>query len=549
MSKRILYSSGRIVFIQLLFILSFCILFGRLVYLQIYQDVFLEDQVFERLDSKYSLLATRGKILDRNNKVLALDVKGFSVGVDLSNFKYSESKINFLSKILEKESFKLSKALKGKSSGYVEISRNINSKAKELLQDRKIKGLFFRENLRRSYPEKDIVSHVVGLTDIDRKGIQGTELVFHNELQGEEGGFEGIKGSKNVKLEGVRTEPKSGNDIKLTIDINIQSISYHELDRAIKKYGADSGSVIVIEPGSGEILAMVNFPSFNPLDRRNLTDLSKLRNRATLDVFEPGSVLKPLAMSAMVESNTSLLSKKINTSPGWIMYEGFKTSDFRDYGLLSPSEIISLSSNVGMVKLCKDEASETLLNFYKKFGVGRYPTSIMLPAREGYLPHNSQLTLRDKVSLCYGYGLTLSALQIAQAYSVFANEGRFVELKLFKDDYFDNPFEERVIAKDTNDIILDMLVETVNSKSGTASKARIDGKIVAGKTGTARDKLVGDTTYTGTFAGFIPYDKPEFLAVVVLHGLSGDDYSGGKTSAPVFSSIMQQILLIQELDI
>ena len=142
MSKRILYSSGRIVFIQLLFILSFCILFGRLVYLQIYQDVFLEDQVFERLDSKYSLLATRGKILDRNNKVLALDVKGFSVGVDLSNFKYSESQINFLSKILEKESFKLSKALKGKSSGYVEISRNINSKAKELLQDRKIKVYF-----------------------------------------------------------------------------------------------------------------------------------------------------------------------------------------------------------------------------------------------------------------------------------------------------------------------------------------------------------------------------------------------------------------------
>ena len=549
MSGRILYSSGRIVFIQLLLLAGFIALLARLIYLQIYQDIFLEDQVFERLDSNYSLLAPRGKILDRNNKVLALDVKGYSVGVDLSKFEYSDEIILFLSEILDKQPSSLFKAIKGKSAGYKEISRNINLQEKELLQGKKIKGLYFKENLRRAYPEKDTVSHVVGLTDIDRKGIQGTELVFHRELLGIEGRFEGIKGSRNTKLEGKRVEAVSGEDINLTIDINIQSIVYHELQKAIKEYNAEAGSVIVVEPRTGEILALVNSPSFDPSDRKNLTDMSRLRNRATVDVFEPGSVLKPIAMSAILDEDHSKSILSIDTSPGWIEYEGFKTSDFRNYGLLTLSEIISLSSNVGMVKLCKDQDIDSLVSYYEKFGIGRYPTSIMLPAREGYLPHSNQFTPRDKVSSCYGYGMTLSALQIAQAYSVFANKGNFVELSLFKDTQFDEPFSERVIKEQTNQLILDMLVETVNSKRGTASKAKLKNRLVAGKTGTAKETMQEETTYTATFAGFVPYDKPEFLTVVVMHGLSGEESSGGKVSAPIFSNIMEQIFLFRELNI
>ena len=363
-------------------------------------------------------------------------------------------------------------------------------------------------------------SHVVGLTDIDRKGIQGTELVFHKELLGEEGSFEGIKGTRNLKLEGHRKEAVSGKDIKLTIDINIQSIAYHELEKAIKKFDAKAGSVVIIEPKTGAILALVSSPSFDPSDRKNLKDMSKLRNRATVDVFEPGSVLKPLAMSAILESQQYTDSIEINTSPGWIEFEGYKTSDFRDYGVLNLTEIISLSSNVGMVKLCKNQDIEHLTDYYQSFGIGRYPTSIMIPAREGFLPHSSQFTSRDKVSSCYGYGMTLSALQIAQAYSVFANNGNFIELNLYDEFSFDIPIKERVISEDTNKKILDMLVEAVNSNRGTASKAKIKNRIVAGKTGTAKETLGENTTYTGTFAGFVPHKNPEFLAVVVLHGLS-----------------------------
>ena len=549
MSARILYSSGRIVFIQLIILIGFLSLLGRLIYLQIFQDIFLDDQVFNRLESQYSLLAPRGKILDRNGNVLALDIKGYSVGVDLEKFRFEEETIIFLSELLDKEPSSLSNMLYGKSSGYKEISRNINFKTKEKLKDKKISGIYFRENLRRSYPERNITSHVVGLTDIDRKGIQGVELIFDNELRGEEGSFEGIKGAKNTKLEGKRIEAVSGKNIILTIDINNQSIAYHQLNEAIKENNAKAGSIVVIEPKTGDILGLVNYPSFDPSNRKNLIDMSKLRNRATIDIFEPGSVLKPLAMSAILESDYLPKTSKIDTSPGWIEYEGFKTSDFKDYGALSLSQIISLSSNVGMVKLCQYQDIEHLTNYYKKFGIGRYPTSIMLPAREGFLPHSSQFTLRDKVSSCYGYGMTLSALQIAQAYSVFANEGNFIELNLFKDHSFDEPLHEKVLQKETNDIVLDMLVETVNSSNGTASKARLQEKIVAGKTGTAKESLEEETTYSATFAGFVPHDEPEYLAVVVLNGLSGEDYSGGRVSAPVFSRLMQQIFMLQDLKI
>jgi cell division protein FtsI/penicillin-binding protein 2 len=206
MSSRILYSSGRIVFVQLILLIGFCALLGRLVYLQIYQDVFLDDQVFNRLDSQYSLLAPRGKILDRNDNILALDIKGYSVGLDLEKFIYDQQTILTLSNILKKNPITLSKSLEGRLSGYKEISRNVNLETKENLKDMKIPGLYFRENLRRSYPEKDIISHVVGLTDTDRKGIQGVELIFQNELLGEEGSFEGIKGAgiQNLKEKELR---------------------------------------------------------------------------------------------------------------------------------------------------------------------------------------------------------------------------------------------------------------------------------------------------------------------------------------------------------
>ncbi len=548
-SSRIFYSSGRVVFLQLLFVIGFLLIISRLLYLQIFQDDFLDGQVLSRSYSEYSLLAPRGKIYDRNQNILAFDVVSYSLGVDLSKFNQNKDNIYLLSKLIGIKEDKLKQSLNNKRIGYKEVIRHITPKTKASLEDLSIKGLYFKQNLRRSYPEKNAGSHVVGLTDIDRFGIQGTELVFNNELSGKEGSFTGIKGSGNTKLEGTRIEAKPGKDISLTIDIKLQSIAYHQLNEAIKKYEAKSGSIVIVEPDSGEILALVNFPSFDPSNRKDITDLSVFRNRATIDVFEPGSVLKPIAMSAILESGFAEINTVVDTSPGWIEVAGYKTRDFKDYGKLDLSKIISLSSNVGMVKLCSDQNIEHLISYYRRFGIGGYPVSIMIPSREGFLPHYSDFTLRDKVSSCYGYGITLSAVQIAQAYMVFANKGYYKELKLFKDKFFDSNNERQIIKKETSELITNMLVQTVNSDTGTARGARLKTKIVAGKTGTAKESLDEDTSYTATFSGFVPYEDPEYLTVVVLHGLKGEDYSGGRVAAPVFYKVMNEVYLLRDLEI
>ena len=538
--SRVALFSGRMLFIRLLFIGAFLLLAGRLLFLQIYQDNFLDEQVLSRSHSEYALLASRGKILDRNNNILALDVRSFSVGVDIKKFKGEPSDIESLEKILDLKKGTIDKLIR--NIGYKEIKRHVSGAERKKIENFNLEGIFFRENLRRSYPQKEVSSHVVGITDIDRIGIQGSELVFNNSLKGKKGRFIGIKSSGNKKIEGDRVEPQDGKDLFLTIDIRLQSIAFEELKNAIDQAGAESGSVVIINPQSAEILALSNYPSFDPSNRRDIKDHSVFRNRATIDVFEPGSVLKPIAMSAIIDSKKINLEDNINTSPGWVKVSGYKTSDFKDYGVLSLSEIIALSSNVGMVKLCTDQDIVHLTKYFKSFGIGRYPVNLLIPAREGFLAHPSEFTLRDKVSSCYGYGLSMSAIQIAQAYSVFANEGIFKELTLFLDDSISsNSFEERVISIETASIVRDMLIKTVNMPSGTARNAKIKGTIVAGKTGTAIENSK-DLSYTVTFAGFVPAIDPELLAVVVLHGLEGEDHSGGRVAAPVFSKIVSQSL-------
>ena len=538
--SRVALFSGRMLFIRLLFIGAFLLLAGRLLFLQIYQDNFLDEQVLSRSHSEYALLASRGKILDRNNNILALDVRSFSVGVDIKKFKGEPSDIESLEKILDLKKGTIDKLIK--NIGYKEIKRHVSGAKRKKIENFNLEGIFFRENLRRSYPQKEVSSHVVGITDIDRIGIQGSELVFNNSLKGKKGRFIGIKSSGNKKIEGDRVEPQHGKDLFLTIDIRLQSIAFEELKNAVDQAGAESGSVVIINPKSAEILALSNYPSFDPSNRRDIKDHSVFRNRATIDVFEPGSVLKPIAMSAIIDSKKINLEDNINTSPGWVKVSGYKTSDFKDYGVLSLSEIIALSSNVGMVKLCTDQDIVHLTKYFKSFGIGRYPVNLLIPAREGFLAHPSEFTLRDKVSSCYGYGLSMSAIQIAQAYSVFANEGIFKELTLFLDDsILSNSFEERVISIETASIVRDMLIKTVNMPSGTARNAKIKGTIVAGKTGTAIENSK-DLSYTATFAGFVPAIDPELLAVVVLHGLEGEDHSGGRVAAPVFSKIVSQSL-------
>ncbi|MBH32775.1 MAG: hypothetical protein CMD90_03895 [Gammaproteobacteria bacterium] len=539
MNSRVINYSGRSSFIQIIFLIGFVSLIIRLIYIQVFQDEFIKRQMDSKTTLQSSILAKRGQIVDRNERLLALDIKGYTVIADLNLFKPNQSEIKLLNSYLNLSKDKLNKLLI-KKRGHVELIRHIGEEKKINLERINLKGIFFKENLQRTYPQLEISSHVVGITDIDRNGIQGTELVFNKMLLGENGGFSGVRSPIGV-IGGNRRAPKEGSNLKLTIDIRLQSIAHHELKKAIEESGAESGSIVIINPNTAEILALNNHPTFNPSYRKGIKDLSIFRNRATIDVFEPGSVLKPIAMAAILSSGEVEQDVRVNTSPGWIQYGGYKTSDFRDYGKLSLSEIISYSSNVGMVKLCKDQESQHLINMFSSFGIGSQPVNILLPAREGFLPSASSLSNRDKVSSCYGYGISMSALQIAQAYQVFANKGVFKELNLFFDKELTSPKPEvKVLSEKTTSLINSMLIKTVNSKTGTARKARIEGRQVAGKTGTSEKKRNGEVSYSASFAGFVPAKDPSLLAVIVLHGLVKENHSGGSIAAPIFSKVVKQ---------
>ena len=541
MISRVSNYSGRSLFIQFLFLFGFIILIIRLIYIQVFQDEFIKKQVDSRTILESSILAKRGKILDRNDRLLAVDVKGYTVIADLNLFKPNKSQISSLLPLLGIEANKIERILK-KKRGHVEIIRHIEEERKRKIETMNLKGIFFRQNLRRSYPQLEISSHVVGITDIDRRGIQGAELVFNKMLKGENGVFSGIRSPIGV-IGGKRNSPREGKDLKLTIDIRLQSIAYHELKKAVENSKAESGSIVIINPRTADILSLNNYPSFNPSDRRGIKDLGIFRNRATVDVFEPGSVIKPIAMAAVVNSAKVDRGMRINTSPGWIEYGGYKTNDFRDYGTLSLSDIISYSSNVGMVKLCKDLESEYLIDFFSNFGIGTQPSNIIIPSRAGFLPQASTFSNRDRVSSCYGYGISLSALQIAQAYQVLANKGIFKELNLFYDRELSSPKPElRILPEDTVRFINNMLIQTVNSRSGTGRRARIEGRQVAGKTGTSEKIRNGEISYSASFSGFVPPEDPILLAVIVLHGLTKEEHSGGSVAAPIFSKVVGQSL-------
>lgn len=548
MPSRVNFYSGRNTFLLFLLFLGFSFLFLRLVYIHLYQDSFLEERSYSKLDSAYQIPARRGKILDRNGKLLALDIINYSIEIDRLIFDVDSKKLISLSREIDIKLEKLRSQILSSPSRYVKIKKALNKESINNIKKLNLNGLSIIENLKRSYPQGEAFSHVVGLTDPDRNGLQGVELIFDNLLKGINGSFKGSKGTRGKKLEGDREDPIDGLDIYLTIDSRLQSIAYLELSKIMNETQASFASVIIVNPLSSEILSLISLPSFNPNNRKNIKDVSVFRNRSTLDIFEPGSVMKPLAMSAILESGLIDKNALINTSPGWIEYGGYKTKDFRDYGVLSLKEIISKSSNVGMVKLCDKQDKDHLLEFFSDFGLDSDLANILIPSTQGFLPRYSAISERDKVSFCYGYGLSISAVHIAQAYSVIANSGVFQELNLFLNkDLSSLESPRRILSKETSKNIQEMLIQTVNSQYGTGKNARVEGLIVAGKTGTAESLISDQKVYTATFSGYAPSENPSLLIVVVLRGLKGDIHSGGAVAAPTFSKIMDKSIRTIEL--
>ena len=490
-----------------------------------------------------SILASkRGTIFDRNNLILAEDIPSYEVGLSLREFSFDPHHIGLLSNNLEINFERLKKRLANKKAKYLVLKPKVTKQKKEYLQSLKIPGLVLgNRDFKRHYPQGEIFSQLIGLTNYKNEGVNGVEFALDETLKSING-YQ--KNQYSRKLGVIKNEfikkPINGLAVQLTVDSKLQFVLFDKLKKAVEFHDAESASGIMIDLSTNEILAMTNFPSFDPNNRKLLKNIELLKNNSVIELFEPGSTVKPLALSALLKSESNLLNSKINTSPGWIEFEGYKTEDARDYGILSTEEIISKSSNVGMVKLCANSNPNEILQTYYSLGLGKYLNEIFIPTREGYLPEFKDLSLREKVSLCYGYGLQTTLVQLISAYSTIFSEGLYRPLKLIKNS---SEFEEeRIINKEDADNIKNILYQSI--KNGTGFRAKVKSQDVFGKTGTARifkNEKYNDDLHNALFIGMTKLENKEYLIGLFVKNprLNGD--GGGDVAAPIFSEIIETI--------
>ncbi len=490
------------------------------------------------------LVAYRGLISDRNGELLAVSTPVKSIYADPKFIK--EEQIPDIAAELGWSESELRQKLKlYENKRFMYLENQLPPHKAEKILANGFSGIDGRTEYKRYYPAGEVASHLLGITDVDENGIEGLELSFNAWLQGQSGKKKVLKNRKQhtVKELGLMKAPESGKDLQLTIDLKLQYLAYKELKHAIAKQGAKSGSLVTVDAKTGEVLAMVNQPSYNPNDRASMGRV-QMRNRAVTDVFEPGSTVKPFTIVAALESERYSLTDTIDTSPGYIRVGRKTFLDPVNYGVMDLSKILKKSSQVGVTKISLNMQPDEIRDVFFKVGFGQ-ATGIGFPGeRSGSLPNRSRWTDIQRANFAFGYGLTVNAIQLAQAYLVLANQGEYVPLSLIKSEY---PHEKRqLISQDVAKSVVDML-KTVTNQGGTATNAALSDYPVAGKTGTAHKVSASggyaDDKYVALFAGFAPADNPRLVTVVIVDEPPAfGEYSGGKAAAPIFSSVMDKSL-------
>ena len=513
----------------------------RAAYLQVLNKDFLIEQGNLRQIRDINIAAYRGTINDRNNKPLAISIPVDTISINPKKFNEDDIKMKQLSVLLgrdHEELIKLIKNSKGKSFLYIErkVSTNISDQIKLL----NIAKLDFKREYKRSYPAGEIISQLLGLTNIDEEGKEGVELQYDASLRGIPGVKRILKDKHNRHIENIKIikSPKSGTDLTLSIDLRLQHIAHRALERAIIENKAYSGSVILVDVPRGEILAIANYPSYDNNETFSLNPYS-MRNRAIIDMYEPGSSIKPFILARAIDSGLYDLASLIDTSPVKI---GSRTiRDTRELGEVDLATVLMRSSNAGMSRIGLSLESDALWEMMSDFGFGSYVTDGFPGESRGRLHHHTEWGEIGKATMSYGYGITVTPIQLAQAYSVIANNGLYTPLSLRKGLFNES---KRVINEDTAKTLLSMLEKVV--EDGTSKKAAVNGYRVGGKSGTAwkTSGAGGYSTdrYRSIFAGIAPIDDPRLVAVVFIEEPTGEFYYGGDVAAPVFSEIISQSL-------
>ncbi len=514
---------------------------ARLVYLQVVDQAFLVEQGDDRHLRTVQISAHRGSIVDRNGEPLAVSAPVDTIWANPQELRGAIDRIGQLAGVLElEEDWVLRRVTSNLDKNFVYLRRHLRPDHAARVLQLGLPGVATLREYRRYYPSGEVTGHLLGFTNIDDQGQEGLELAYDYWLRGESGQKRVLRDRLGRIIEDVEliAAAKPGRELRTSIDLRVQYLAYRELKRAIADSSALSGSVVVLDVHTGEVLAMVNQPSYNPNDRSQL-DVANYRNRAVTDIFEPGSSFKPFVVAAALETGRYDASSTIDTSPGYLRVGNrVITQDYNDLGRIDLATILARSSNVGVGKLALDLEQRQLFGVLSGLGIGRLTESGFPGESAGVLNDPEYWRPVGQATLAYGYGLSVTALQLARAYATIAADGVQRPVSLVAADAA--PPGRQVISATTARAVKNML-ETVVSPAGTGLRAAIPNYRVAGKTGTAKKSVVGgysEDRYFAIFAGLAPVSDPRLVTVVVIDEPRGEDYYGGEVAAPVFSAIV-----------
>jgi cell division protein FtsI (penicillin-binding protein 3) len=553
MSKSVLYSSSPLLasktpvwrgrFVMGAMALVFLGMAARAAHVQVINNSFFKRQGEVRFARTLELPANRGRILDRNGFLLASSVPAPSIWAIPEDVEISDTQLTELAKLLEQPAAELKKKFDNDDKTFVWVKRQVSEEVAGKIAALNIKGIYQRKEFKRLYPEGEAAAHIVGFTDVENKGIEGVESAFEKTLIGRSGSRRVIKDRLGRVVEdvGETVPPVDGQDLQLSIDSKVQFFAYQKLRDAVLENKAKAGSVVVLDVNSGDILALANYPSYNPNLRQNL-NWNQLRNRALTDTFEPGSTMKPFIAGLALSKGMVKPETVIQTAPGRITIAGATITDAHPHGALTVNEVIQKSSNVGTVKLAMQMQPREMWELYSSVGFGQKPQLPFPGIVGGKLRAYKTWRPIEQATMSYGYGLSSSLFQLARAYSVFARDGQLIPVTLVKSN--DSVGGVSVMSAQ-NAIAVRHMLHLATESGGTAPKAQTSGYSVGGKTGTAHKqegKGYADKKYRGFFVGMAPIDKPRIVVAVMIDEPSNGKYYGGDVAAPVFSETVAQTL-------
>ncbi len=540
--------AGRRRFILACFMLVMCALIYRAIDLQVLNNAYLQKRGEAVHLRDIKLPAYRGKILDADGHALAISAPVSSVWVNPQELDLQDKASEFANLLGFKTSLLMKKLKKVASRRFVYLRRHMDPQVAATIDDLNLPGVYLQKEYRRYYPDGEVAAHLVGFTNIDDEGQEGLELALNSQLTGVAGVERVVRDGKRRMVKHVDDirAPIAGEDIHLSLDRRLQYLAYRELKAAVAQHKANAGSLVLLNPKTGEVLAVANQPAFNPNDRSKFK-ASHVRNRAFTDVFEPGSTMKPFTVAAGMESGVFDTSSIIDTNPGYMKVGRNQVRDHRNYGAIDLATLLLKSSNVASAKIALGIPPEGLWGMLNNLGFGRSANLGFPGEARGRLVSYEQWRPIETATLSFGYGLSMSALQLAHGYAAIANDGLLQPVSLVRN----NKQVEGVhvmssaVAKQVRNML-----KGVVSKVGTAPRASVHGYTVAGKTGTVKKAIAGgysEDKYLGIFAGMAPANDPKLVMVVVIDEPKAGDYYGGLVAAPVFSRVMTGALRLMNI--